>query len=71
MARPIFRNHYQAWGRGLQSPLVMIPGILLTPEGDGGGARPGRALPGGYFSWNRTVTVNMTGRGRPLMIIGS
>jgi hypothetical protein len=24
-----------------------------------------------YFSWNRTVTVKTTGRGRPLMIIGS
>jgi hypothetical protein len=23
------------------------------------------------FSWNLTVTVKMTGRGRPLMIIGS
>ncbi len=63
----------------------MIPGgIILTPGGESG-ARPGskdypqrglslwkeRAPLRAHFSWNRTVTVNWTGLGRPLMIIGS
>lgn len=60
--------------RGNQSsPEVISRSIFLTPSGEGGEGFPlgGGPRPKPYFSWNRTVTVNTTGRGRPLMIMGS
>jgi hypothetical protein len=53
-------RQYPAGGRRLQSPEVMIEGGELP-----------HLERGYYFSWNRTVTVKTTGRGLPLMIIGS
>jgi len=71
---PIFsRAHYGARRQGGQSPPGVISRrIFLTPNGGKGQGPPLGAGPGwSYFSWNVTVTVKMTGRGRPLMIMGS
>ena len=47
---------------------------MAHPQGvTGARPRPERDGPplDDHFSWNRTVTVKTTGRGLPLMIIGS
>jgi hypothetical protein len=42
----------------VSNPIIFEPAIVSSKKGD-------------YFRVNRTVTVKMTPRGRPLMIIGS
>jgi len=44
--------------------------VGASPAGYSDPVSPG-ANRSGYFSWKRTVTVKTTGRGLPLMIIGS
>jgi hypothetical protein len=69
----IQQDQYRTDGLGGQSPRVMISGGYLHHpiRGKGWGPAPGTGPQGVYFNWNLTVTVKTTGRGRPLMIIGS
>jgi hypothetical protein len=69
LPRILIRAKHELKGGTEQSP----PGRIFTGEASHPqrGGKTGILTPCRYFSWNLTVTVKMTGRGRPLMIIGS